>query len=209
MVHSQPRLASPAVASAFDTSTSLTFRLLVQETQRLARDPYLADRFRDGIDKGDGEVFRHFDLFRFADRVGLRPLERVILASSIVSGSVRKELFSQAANIIRVEFDNAMLSLCQHPSFDHSDLNSSQVGKLLSNLLSDVPSDTPILDVQQRQAIILAAQAKMGVEVMAPILQRIFSSLRSVLSFCYAPEVGSKHPPVYHQGLRWSKLYVN
>ncbi|KZP29910.1 Not1-domain-containing protein [Athelia psychrophila] len=175
--HSQARLASAAAPSAFDTSTSLTFRLLVQETQRLARDPFLADRFRDGIDKGEGDIFRHFDLPRFADRVGLRPLERLVLASSIVSAPTRKELSSQAANIIRLDFENAVLSLCQHPSFDHADLSPSQVAKLLSNLLSDPPSDSPILDAGQRQAIVAAAQAKYGNEIVAPILQRIFPTL--------------------------------
>lgn len=181
IVHSQARLASAAAPSAFDTSTSLTFRLLVQETQRLSRDPFLADRFRDGIDKGDGDIFRHFDLVRFADRVGLRPLERFILASAIVSAPVRKELANQAATIIRVDFENAVLSLCQHPSFDHADLNPGQVGKLLSNLLSDPPADSPILDGQQRQALVVAAQAKYGTDIMAAILQQIFPTLRCVL----------------------------
>jgi CCR4-NOT transcription complex subunit 1 len=150
----------------------------VQETQRLARDPFLADRFRDGVDKGDGDVFRHFDLVRFADRVGLRPLERLILASSIVSSPTRKELSNQAATIIRLDFENAVLSLCQHPSFDHADLTPNQVAELMSNLLCDSPSGSPTLDATQRQALIAAAQAKYGNEIVAPILQRILPSLR-------------------------------
>jgi CCR4-NOT transcription complex subunit 1 len=178
IVHSQARFSSAAPPSAFDTSTSLTFRLLVQETQRLARDPFLADRFRDGIDKGEGDIFRHFDLIRFADRVGLRPLERLVLASSIVAGPTRKELAHQAATIIRLDFENAVLSLCQHPSFDHADLSPNQVAKLMSNLLSDLPSDSPTLDATQRQALIAAAQAKYGNEIVAPILQRVFPNLR-------------------------------
>jgi CCR4-NOT transcription complex subunit 1 len=177
IVHSQARLSSAAAPSAFDTSTSLTFRLLVQETQRLARDPFLADRFRDGIDKGEGDIFRHFDLVRFADRIGLRPLERLVLASSIVSAPTRKELSAQAATIIRLDFENAVLSLCQRPSFDHADLSPSQIAKLMSNLLSDPPSDSPTLDATQRQALVAAAQAKYGNETVAPILQRIFPTL--------------------------------
>ncbi|KAF8431772.1 Not1-domain-containing protein [Boletus edulis BED1] len=177
IVHSQGRLSLAAPPSAFDSSTALTFRLLVQETQRLARDPFLADRFRDGIDKGEGDTFRHFDLLRFVDRVSLRPLERLVLASSIVAGSTRKELATQAAALIRVDFENAVLSLCQHPSFDHADLSPQQVAKLMSNLLSDSNSETPILDATQRQAVIAAAQAKYGPEIVAPILQRIFPTL--------------------------------
>ena len=181
---SQARLASTAAApSVFDTSSALTFRLLVQETQRLARDPFLTDRFRDAIDKGEGDIFRHFDLVRFADRIGLRPLERLVLASAIVStATTRRDLATQATTIIRVSFEEAVLAICKHPSFDHEDLSPSQLAKLLSHLLSDLPPDTPILDAKQRVALIVAAQAKYGLEIMAPILQKIFPTLRFVWS---------------------------
>ena len=176
IVHSQGRLA---VNVTFDTSTALTFRLLVQETQRLVRDPYLADRFRESVDKGEGDVFRNFDLGRFVDRVGLRPLERLILASSFVSSSAqlsRKELEGQAAAIIRNEFEDAAVSLCQPVSFEHGDLNPSQLAKLMENLLLG-PLEDPVLDAAQRQALIVAAQTKFGPEVISPILQRIFPSI--------------------------------
>lgn len=212
IVHSQTRLTSTQAPSAFDTSTSLTFRLLVQEMQRLARDPFLADRFREGVDKGEGEIFRTFDLVRFADRVGLRPLERLVLAASIVAagvappptsgtpvsaggysagtqtpgapGGVKKALADQAATIIRVDFENAALAICQHPSFDHADLSLAQAGKLLQNLLSDPPLDTPILDATQRQALIAAAHTKYGHEAVSPILQQLLPKMRYVSRFC-------------------------
>ncbi|KAI0807086.1 Not1-domain-containing protein [Fomes fomentarius] len=177
IVHSHSRLTSTASPAAFDPSSALTFRLLVQETQRLARDPFLADRFRDGIDRGEGDVFRNFDFVKFADRIGLRPLERLILASSIIAAPTRRELAAQAATVIRLDFENAALALCQHPSFDHADLNPNQVAKLLSNLLAEAPSDAPCLDATQRQALIAAAQAKYGSEIVSPILQRILPNL--------------------------------
>ncbi|KAG8924028.1 hypothetical protein FRC03_007397 [Tulasnella sp. 419] len=178
IVASQARLSPTSTVSPYELAPSLTFRLLVQETQRLARDPFLADRFREGIDKGDGEVFRQFDLVKFCDRVGLRPLERLILASSILGAvGVRKELVNQANTIIRVDWNNAIMSLCSHPSFDHADLTPSQVAKLLSNLLSDPPPDAPVLDSQQRLELIAAAQTKCGPELMPPILRQIFPTL--------------------------------
>ncbi|KAH8108458.1 Not1-domain-containing protein [Phellopilus nigrolimitatus] len=197
IVHSQARLTSTAAPTAFDTSTSLTFRLLVQETQRLARDPFLADRFREGVDRGEGEIFRAFDLVRFADRVGLRPLERLVLASSIAAAGVAGQGANasasatpvpgqnsaggagsdQAATIIRIDFENAVLALCQHPCFDHADLSPAQAGKLLQNLLADPPRDAPLLDATQRQALVAAAQAKFGAEMMVQTLQQLFQSL--------------------------------
>ncbi|KAF9475663.1 Not1-domain-containing protein [Pholiota conissans] len=177
IVHSQARLLPSPPASAFDASTSLTFRLLVQETQRLARDPFLADRFREGVGGGEGESFRQFDFARFVDRVGLRPLERLVLAAAVVSGHTRKELANQAMTIIRSEFDNAMIELCQSPPLDHADFTQSQLTKLMSNLLSDVPPEAPILEPAQRQALVVAGQTKMGKEAMSPVLHRIFTKL--------------------------------
>ncbi len=191
IVHSHSRLTSTASPAAFDPSSALTFRLLVQETQRLARDPFLADRFRDGIDRGEGDVFRNFDFVKFADRIGLRPLERLILASSIIAAPTRRELAAQAATVIRLDFENAALALCQHPSFDHADLNPNQVAKLLSNLLAEAPPDAPCLDATQRQALIAAAQAKYGSEIVSPILQRILPNLRYVLQLGYR-----QHSPI-------------
>lgn len=168
-----------------DPSSALTFRLLVEEVQRLARDPFLADRFRDGVDKGEGEAFRNLDLLRFMDRVGLRPLERLVLASSIAAAPTRRELSGMSVNIIRMEFENAVLSLCQHPSFDQADLSPNQVAKLMSNLLSEAPTDGPILDATQRQALIMAAQTKYGPEIIMPILQRILPTIQFVTMFWF------------------------
>ncbi|KAG6854974.1 hypothetical protein C0991_009797 [Blastosporella zonata] len=177
IVHSQNRLTSTAPPTSFDPSASLTFRLLVQETQRLARDPFLADRFRDGIDKGEGDIFRQFDLARFADRINLRSLERVVLASSIISTSTRRELANQAASMIRNEFENAVVALCHNPSFDHADLSPNQVTKLMSNLLSDTPPESPVLDTLQVKSLITAVQTKYGKDTIAPILHRILPNL--------------------------------
>jgi CCR4-NOT transcription complex subunit 1 len=187
---------------------------LVQETQRLARDPFLADRFRDGLDRGEGDIFRHFDLARFADRVGLRPLERLVLASSIVTAPTRKELSLQAASMIRVEFENAVLALCQHPSFDHADLSPAQVAKLLSNLLELSTHETPILDGPQRQALIAAAQAKYGTEVVAPILQQIIPRLRlggfvfvvtcTLLTERHSQSVCQQERPLFRLSTNWA-----
>ncbi|KAH9483822.1 CCR4-NOT transcription complex subunit 1 [Psilocybe cubensis] len=177
IVHTQPRLLLIPPASAFESSINLTFRLLVQETQRLARDPFLADRFRDAVGGGEGDVFRHFDFARFVDRIGLRPLERVVLAASIIAGQTRKELATQAAVMVRTEFDNAALELAQSPPLEHANFDSEQISKLMSNLLSDIPQDAPILDANQRQTLIIAAQTKVGKEALGPILRRIFAKL--------------------------------
>ncbi|KAG2020512.1 CCR4-Not complex component [Coprinopsis cinerea AmutBmut pab1-1] len=176
IVHSQSRTtATPA--AAVDASTALTFRLLVQETQRLARDPFLAERFRDGVGGGEGDIFRHFDLIRFVDRVGLRPHERLILASAIVAGRTRQELVTQAINLIQLEFDNAVVALCRPNCFEVSDLTLNQAAKILSNLLVDCSAEPPVLTTPQRLALIMTFQTKYGKEALAPILPALFANL--------------------------------
>lgn len=170
---------SNAPIANFEASTALTFRLLVEEIQRLARDPFLADRFRDGVDKGEREFLRSFDFVRFAERIGLQPLERLILASSIANAPVRRELGSQAISVIKSELDDAVMSLCHNPSFDHADLSPNQVSKLMANLLSDL-AEEPILDASQRQALMVAAQTKFGKEAVNPIILRILPTLTCV-----------------------------
>ncbi|KAG8732244.1 hypothetical protein FRC11_014912 [Ceratobasidium sp. 423] len=150
-------------------------RLLSQEIQRMGRDPFLADRLKDALERGEGEVFRTLELHRLLDRVPLRPLERLVLASVFVT-SPRPDLASAAAQIIHTDLENAVLALVARPSFDTADMSLSQAAKLLANLLSDPPPDAPVLDPSERIALLTAAQAKFGPD-LAPILRTIFPTL--------------------------------
>ena len=129
------------------------------------------------MDKAEGDIFRNFDLTRFVERMGLRPIEKVILASSIVAAQTKKELASQAVNLIRADFETAFLSLVQGQSID---LSPNQLSKLMTNLLCDVAPDGPVLDSSQRQGLIAATQAKYGSDVISPILHRLLPTMRFV-----------------------------
>lgn len=171
------RVIAPNPPASWDTSTILTFRLLVQETQRLARDPFLADRFREAIDKADSEPFRHFELIRFVDRIGLQPAERFVLASSLLSATTRRDLVQQANSLIRMNFEQARLALLTHPTFESGNLSPPQVSKLLSNLLCDPPQDAPVLDAAQRQGLLAAVTQKYGAEFLIPVLKQLLPRL--------------------------------
>ncbi|KAG9083271.1 hypothetical protein FS749_006170, partial [Ceratobasidium sp. UAMH 11750] len=168
-----PRLATGASG---DSQWALALRLLVQEIQRLARDPFLADCLRDALERGEGEVFRTLELHRLLDRVPLRPLERLVLASVFVA-SPRPEFASTAAQIVHAELENAVLALCARPSFESGDISLSQAAKLLANLLSDPPPDAPVLDHSERIALLTAAHAKFGPDNLAPVLRTVFPTL--------------------------------
>lgn len=150
-------------------------RLLIQEVQRMSRDPFLADRLKDALERGEGEVFRTLELHRLFERIPLRPLERLVLASVFVTSS-RQDFASASAQIIHADLENAVLALVARPSFDTTDMSLSQAAKLLANLLSDPPPDAPVLDPSERIALLTAAQAKYGPDI-TPVLRTVFPTL--------------------------------
>jgi CCR4-NOT transcription complex subunit 1 len=106
------------------------------------------------------------------DRIGLLPIERVVLASSMLGVTNRRDLIPQATSLIRMNFDQARLALMAHPTFDSGNLSQVQAAKLLSNLLCDNPAETPILDPNQRQALFAALSTKYGLDFVASALKQ-------------------------------------
>jgi CCR4-NOT transcription complex subunit 1 len=179
IVHSHNRIASNPNPSNADSSSNLSFKLLVQETQRLARDPFLAVRFKEAVDKGEGEAFRSFDLAKFADRTNLQPLERFILSAPILVSASKKELVSQAHAVVQQEFEEAIPAMCHQPAFDNgAELSPSQVVRLLNTLLSDPPLESPVLTLSQIQALLVATGTKYGSETLTPALRQILPHIR-------------------------------
>ncbi len=56
------------------------YQLLVQEMQKVSRDPDQAYKIADTIDTSDGDIFRDFDLSTFMDHFKLDPLAKTTLA---------------------------------------------------------------------------------------------------------------------------------
>ena len=58
---------------------------------------------------------------------------------------------------------NAVLELSfSSLPFEHAEFSSAQMGEFLTNPLvaQDIPQDAPVLDVSQRQSLVVAAQTK-------------------------------------------------
>ncbi|KAF8316880.1 hypothetical protein DL93DRAFT_723414 [Clavulina sp. PMI_390] len=178
--HSRLTLDDPS--TLYVPRAVLTFLFLVQEIQRVARSPLAADCFREAVDKGEGQIFLTFDLDRFCERIGLGPLEKLVLASPIISTfASRKSLAIQASELLQNNFDRAVALIRKSPSFDQDDLPPPEVKKLLGCLLSDSPSGHPILDVQQYHSLISSVQAKIGAEAMGELLATISHTPRLAL----------------------------
>lgn len=63
------------------------YLLLVQEMQKLSRDPDQAYKIAETIDTSDGDIFRDFDLSTFMEHFKLDPLAKTTLALAFKSVS--------------------------------------------------------------------------------------------------------------------------
>ncbi|KAM0747379.1 Not1-domain-containing protein [Meredithblackwellia eburnea MCA 4105] len=143
---------------------ALIFRLLASEVQRMARDPALAERFKDAVVQGpdnpggQDSVLRSFSLislFAQPDLADMSPLERLVFCapflsllapsqpsspSSSVPLSARRQVGIDAATIIRDVFPTAIEQLAvpaASPS-DIAELSPLGISRLFSLFLSDL-----------------------------------------------------------------------
>lgn len=73
---------APAIfaGSNRNVENAATYQLLVQEMQKVSRDPDQAYKIAEVVDTSDGDMFRDFDLSTFMDHFKLDPLAKTILA---------------------------------------------------------------------------------------------------------------------------------
>lgn len=149
---------------------------MVIETQRLARDPFTADRFREAIDRApDADPFRNFDIGRFIERMGLTPLERVIIVAPFLNPAttMKRDLMSQANQIVRNNFEAAKAALTSQKAFESGDLSADRILKLVQTLLCDTTPDAPVIDPSQRQALLTEIGGKLGPGYLHLILKQV------------------------------------
>ncbi|KAK4700026.1 CCR4-NOT transcription complex subunit 1, partial [Phenoliferia sp. Uapishka_3] len=186
---------------------SLVLRLLTSEVQRMARDPTLADRFKEAVMQGaEGpggadSVLRSFSLstlFGQPALADLSPLERLVFASpflTLLNPSTpstpaatgdKRALGLEAAHLIRKVISPALdqLGAPAATQADIAELSPLPISKLFSILLSDFSSGdrdgegSPIFSDDERRAVILAAvRGRLGTEVGAQALAHALNEM--------------------------------
>lgn len=69
----------PGAARAAGTDNAGNYQLLVEEVQKIGKDPQQADKVAQSLDTSDGEVFRDFDLSRFVEHFRLPLFAKIAL----------------------------------------------------------------------------------------------------------------------------------
>ncbi|KZT56511.1 Not1-domain-containing protein [Calocera cornea HHB12733] len=160
-----------------DPGAPLPFRLLSQEVRRLARTPSKASRFREAVERGEGDVFRVFDFSKFVNAVHLSALEKVILAVHVAYSVSRSDLAVQGRTVLANEFNAGLAQLMQTSSFDSGDLTPEESRALLSALLSESPHEIPLLDAESRARLLSAILSRYGADIAIPILVDIIPTM--------------------------------
>ncbi len=60
------------------------YQLLVQEMEKITRDPTQASKIAEIIDTSEGDIYRDFDLATFMEHFKLDPLAKTLLASAFL-----------------------------------------------------------------------------------------------------------------------------
>ncbi|GEM11861.1 CCR4-NOT transcription complex subunit 1 [Rhodotorula toruloides] len=180
--------ASPPSSSASQPpSPELHLRLLASEVQRCAREPALAERFRDAVlegaegPSGSDSVLRSFSLSTLVSHPTLSelsPLERLVFCAPFLTllfpsanppTGLKRAIGLDAAKVIRQSLHPALEQLGSPPSTvrDLAELSPLPLSRLLSILLSDIylgdapPSDSnspeSLFSDDDRRAIVLSA----------------------------------------------------
>ncbi|KAI5474877.1 CCR4-NOT transcription complex subunit 1 [Pseudohyphozyma bogoriensis] len=177
----------PANPSQPTPQPALVMRLLTSEVTRMARDPSLAERFRDAVIQGaEGpagadNVLRSFSLptlLAHSTLNDLSPLERLVFVTPFLtllyaspSGStpaptgLKRALGLDAATVLRTVLAPALdqLSLPAASAADLAELSPLPLSKILAILLSDMTvgdragEGDAVLNEGDRKSIILAA----------------------------------------------------
>jgi CCR4-NOT transcription complex subunit 1 len=59
-----------------------SYQLLLEEVQKLSREPQQADKIAQSLDTNEGDLFRDFDLAAFSDHFHLDPVAKIALLQS-------------------------------------------------------------------------------------------------------------------------------
>ena len=60
------------------------YQLLVQEMEKITKDPAQATKIAETIDTSEGDIFRDFDLVTFMNHFRLDPLAKTLLGSAFL-----------------------------------------------------------------------------------------------------------------------------
>ncbi|BGP21039.1 hypothetical protein JCM10213_002926 [Rhodosporidiobolus nylandii] len=165
LLSSSPASPPPSNSSQAP-SPSLHLRLLASEVSRCARDPSLAERFRDAVLEGSegasgaDQVLRSFDLptlLSHPSLAELSPLERLVFLTPFLTllfpstpsnpapTGLKRALGVDAAVLLRSSFPQAIEQLSSPPQSTHdlAELSPLPISKLFSILLSDISLASP------------------------------------------------------------------
>lgn len=159
----------------------------------MAQDPCIVQRSREALETLGGEALRSFDLAEFVGRLGLEPLEKLVLCSALASASDKTELAAQAVRMINgssaslsgdgaagTSSSNILASALDalRDGGQNANFSPNQLADFLASLLSDSPPESPLLDRPQRRALVQAVVDRVGKEVFSQVLQQTLPNLR-------------------------------
>ncbi|KAI4146009.1 MAG: hypothetical protein LQ341_002202 [Variospora aurantia] len=115
------------------------YQLLVQEMEKITRDPTQATKIAEIIDTSEGDIYRDFDLATFIEHFKLNPLAKTLLATAFLHVS-KPDLNTKAGSILSQNFP-FLLQILANANNDDSEVEipASLLATCAFKYLEDLP----------------------------------------------------------------------
>ncbi|KAF2165848.1 hypothetical protein M409DRAFT_67163 [Zasmidium cellare ATCC 36951] len=117
-----------------------SYQLLLEEMQKLAKDPQQADKIAQSLDTSEGDLFRDFDLATFVEHFRLDPISKttLVLACRAVT---KADLRSKADAILTANFISNFFNTLANPQVTDPDSEPSPLvlASIVEHLIQDPP----------------------------------------------------------------------
>ncbi|KAJ9664960.1 CCR4-NOT core subunit cdc39 [Coniosporium apollinis] len=161
----------PGAGRSSDASGS--YRLLVEEMQKITTDTQQAYKIAESIDGPEADLFKDFDLSTFMDHFKLDPLARTALALALKTAS-KPDLRMKADAILTNNLENFLAIAL--PPYDHSqvDLLPSFVASILERLIQYPPRSWSDEDKLELVKVVRSRYAKNGMLVPTEVAAALY-----------------------------------
>ncbi|GIZ37484.1 hypothetical protein CKM354_000092900 [Cercospora kikuchii] len=132
------------------------YQLLIEEVQKLVKEPRQAQQIAEALDTNEGDVFRDFELQAFLDHFALDPVARVALLQPLRTVSI-PSLRQKAASLLTATFPLFLQTLAAQP-LHAADTDVDPAPSVLASIIERVIHDPRGLSDELRENLFYAVR---------------------------------------------------
>ncbi|CAK4034652.1 related to negative regulator of transcription [Lecanosticta acicola] len=170
----------PGTRAPPGTENAGSYQLLVEEVQKLAKEPQQSGKIAQALDTTEGDLFRDFDLVTFLDHFRLDPAANIALV--LACRTAQKQDLRAKADMLLAESYQSLPSRIANLSHNdpESDLPASVLASIVERLMLDPPRNW---GDEQRDSLFYAIKLRFNnLRMRAPAIVELAMFLDELLN---------------------------